>query len=243
MLCAFDKMQAKKILLSSVFNFLTEKIRYASEMVASETASKIQDGDVVMTYAYSATIAASLIAAHQQNVQFQAVVVDSRPVLDGRRMLQTLLSAGVPCQYVHLNGVSCVIQQVTKTILGAATVLANGTVLARAGTAAIAMASNAAHIPVLVCCQTYKFLERVQLDSFTHNELGDPEAMLARPDGKSEPLLDWKKHPDLSLLNLTYDAMPADFVTVVVTEVGSLPATSVPAVLREYRKESMMGMV
>ena len=28
-------------------------------------------------------------------------------------------------------------------------------------------------VPVVVCCETYKFSENVQLDSFTKNELGE----------------------------------------------------------------------
>ena len=39
------------------------------------------------------------------------------------------------------------------------------------------------------------------------------------------------------LLNLVYDAMPQDFVTLVVTEFGAIPPTSVPVILREYRQE------
>jgi len=39
------------------------------------------------------------------------------------------------------------------------------------------------------------------------------------------------------LLNLVYDAMPQDYVTLVVTEFGAIPPTSVPVILREYRQE------
>ena len=39
------------------------------------------------------------------------------------------------------------------------------------------------------------------------------------------------------LLNLTYDAMPSEYVTLVVTEFGAIPPTSVPVILREYRQE------
>lgn len=39
------------------------------------------------------------------------------------------------------------------------------------------------------------------------------------------------------LLNLIYDAMPQDFVTLVVTEFGAIPPTSVPVILREYQQE------
>jgi translation initiation factor eIF-2B subunit delta len=40
--------------------------------------------------------------------------------------------------------------------------------------------------------------------------------------------------PKLGLLNLKYNAIPADFVTGIVSEFGLLPATSVPVILREY---------
>lgn len=59
--------------------------------------------------------------------------------------------------------------------------LSNGTVLSRAGTAAVAMVAQAHNKPVMICCETHKFNERVQLDSITHNELGDPEALAAVP--------------------------------------------------------------
>lgn len=34
-----------------------------------------------------------------------------------------------------------------------------------------------------MCCEAYKFHERVQLDSITHNELGDPGELAALPPG------------------------------------------------------------
>ena len=42
------------------------------------------------------------------------------------------------------------------------------------------------------------------------------------------------------LLNLMYDAMPCDYVTLIITEVGAIPPTSIPVVLREYRTEPKM---
>jgi translation initiation factor 2B subunit (eIF-2B alpha/beta/delta family) len=58
---------------------------------------------------------------------------------------------------------------------------------------------------------------------------------LQAPGG--EPLRGWAAHPRLSLLNLMYDATPADHVSVIITEVGAVPPTSVPAILREYRQD------
>eukprot|EP01098_Paradermamoeba_levis_P011848 TRINITY_DN5099_c0_g6_i2.p1 TRINITY_DN5099_c0_g6~~TRINITY_DN5099_c0_g6_i2.p1 ORF type:complete len:148 (-),score=44.25 TRINITY_DN5099_c0_g6_i2:72-515(-) len=145
--------------------------------------------------------------------------------------------------------------------------------MSRVGTAVVAMMAHAFNRPVLVCCETYKFCERVQLDSICFNELGDAEELLtvttasanANPNAtKSDPaktpigtssdggvgsgvgvgesskllrLADWKENEKLKLLNLVYDVTPIDFITMVITEVGMIPPTSVPVVLREYKKE------
>jgi translation initiation factor eIF-2B subunit delta len=43
--------------------------------------------------------------------------------------------------------------------------------------------------------------------------------------------------PSLTLqaLNLCYDITPIQFIAVVVTEVGMIPPTSVPVIIREYQ--------
>lgn len=40
----------------------------------------------------------------------------------------------------------------------------------------------------------------------------------------------------LKLLNLMYDVTPAEYVTMVVTELGLTPPTSVPVVVRETQE-------
>ena len=132
-------------------------------------------------------------------------------------------------------------------MLGAAAVMSNGAVLSRAGTAAVAMSASLAHVPVIICSETYKFHERVQLDSITNNELADPAALL-RHDGIPLEIKDAVLRSDnhspssLSMLNIVYDTTPADYISVVITEVGALPPTSVPVVLREYRSETELMM-
>ena len=41
-------------------------------------------------------------------------MVDSRPLLEGRRMLGALLEGGITCEYCHLNGLSYQITEVDK---------------------------------------------------------------------------------------------------------------------------------
>jgi translation initiation factor 2B subunit (eIF-2B alpha/beta/delta family) len=44
----------------------------------------------------------------------------------------------------------------------------------------------------------------------------------------------------LNVLNLVYDVMPIDFVTLIVTEFGLIPPTSVPVILREKRDDEAL---
>ncbi len=83
-------------------------------------------------------------------------------------------------------------------VLGASAVLSNGTVIARCGAAAVAMLAASRERPVLVAAETYKFGERVQLDSFTSNELGDPDALAAVPlRPELTALQGWRAQPCL----------------------------------------------
>jgi len=244
--------EAKTALLSFVSTFAQEKVQFARETLARQAAARITEGDVILTYARSSTVEAVLLAAAEAGTQFSVVVVDSRPLLEGKQLLTQLLKAGIPCEYVLINGMMSALHNATKVMLGAGAVFSNGAVLSRVGTAAVAMSATAAHVPVMVCSETYKFHEKVQLDSVTYNELGDPAVLTKIRDqgaganngtsgstGASTSTSSIS-NPNLSLLNLEYDTTPAEFVTVVVTEVGVLPPTSVPVVLREYRTDEMV---
>ena len=61
----------------------------------------------------------------------------------------------------------------SKVFFGVHVLLANGYVKSRVGSSMVAMMAQAFNVPVLVCCETYKFCDRVQTDSFVSNELSE----------------------------------------------------------------------
>lgn len=126
-------------------------------------------------------------------------------------------------------------KEVSKVFVGAYTMMANGNLLSRVGTALTAMVANSYHVPFIVCCETYKFTERIQLESISFNELGNPEE-LQEGSGEQKTLKNWKDLPNLTLLNLIYDLTPTEFIAMVITEVGTVPPTSVPVIIREFFK-------
>ncbi|KAJ1974367.1 hypothetical protein H4R34_004741, partial [Dimargaris verticillata] len=231
---------AKAQIIDKIDEFVRDRITMADKVIVQHGLQKIQCGDVILTYGCSSVVKQLLLTAHAQQIAFQVVVVDSRPLLEGHKLLHDLVAAGIPCTYTYLNAVSYAMKQVSKVFIGTHAVLSNGTLLSRTGTAIVAMTAHNRNIPVIVCSETYKFTEKVQLDSFVWNELGNSHDVIrsaTQPTlpNPAAPLQNWESIAQLKVLNPMYDITPSEYLTMAITEVGMLPFTSVPVVLREYR--------
>ncbi|XP_065113295.1 translation initiation factor eIF2B subunit delta isoform X2 [Paramisgurnus dabryanus] len=223
--------EAKKKLQLCIDNYINEKITLASQAISKCAIEKISNGDVILVYGCSSLVNHILCEAFDKQRKFRVIVVDSRPRLEGREALRRLVKKGIQCTYVLISALSYILPEVSKVFLGAHALLANGYVMSRVGTSQIALVAKAYNVPVLVCCETYKFCERVQTDSFVSNELDDPDDLIVTRNGKTH-LKDWQTVKSLGLLNLVYDVTPPDFVDLVITDLGMIPCTSVPVVLR-----------
>ncbi|XP_052763864.1 translation initiation factor eIF-2B subunit delta-like isoform X2 [Mya arenaria] len=229
--------EAKTRLFEAIDDFLRERILLAAQAISQEATVKISNGDVIVVYSCSSLIRRVLCDAHKAGKVFRVIVVDSRPKMEGRECLRRLVKEGIKCSYVMITAVSYVMSEATKVFLGAHGLLANGFVMSRVGSALISLIAKASNVPVLVCSETYKFCERVQTDSFVFNELGDPDD-LVDIEKKTPYLWDWRDYSSLTLLNLVYDFTPPEFITMVITELGMIPCTSVPVVLRMKQAET-----
>ena len=169
---ALSESEAKASLQSDIDHFINEKIIVAGKVIVSHAVTKIRDDDVLLTYGSPSVVEMIFDHAHELGKKFRVVVVDSRPNLEGQGLLRRLVAKGISCTYTHINAVSYIMHEVTRVFLGASSVLSNGTVYSRVGTSSVAMVAHAFGVPVLMCCEAYKFHERVQLDSICFNELG-----------------------------------------------------------------------
>ena len=99
--------------------------------------------------------------------------MDSRPLLEGRDTLEILSCAEISCTYVLLNALSyLMMRELTKAFLGASSLMSNGSVLSRVGTACVALLANSNHIPVLVGCETYKIYNHMQFGKYNGKGTG-----------------------------------------------------------------------
>ena len=167
-----NEQEAKTTLTDAIDAYVQEKVVFAHTVIADHANDKIHDGETVLTFGYSDVVEEVLKRAHDVGKRITVVVVDARPRMEGKTMLTRLAEHGVSCSYVLLNAVSYIMKQVSKVFIGAVAMLNNGTAMGRAGTAMIALTAHAYNTPVMVCCETYKFCERAQLDSICFNELG-----------------------------------------------------------------------
>ncbi|KAJ5101900.1 translation initiation factor eIF-2B subunit delta [Penicillium alfredii] len=276
---ATPESTAKATLCDFIDSFIREKITVADQVIAGSAAQKIQDGDVIVTFAGSSIVKQTLLAAHKEGKRFRVSIIDSRPLFEGKNLARALATAGLDVQYSLVHGISHAIKDATKVFLGAHAMTSNGRLYSRVGTALVAMSAKeragGVEVPVIVCCETVKFTDRVALDSIVVNEIADadelvsalpPHQITGLPDPaaasaaassdpkkganrasnatttsdslktslntSSSPLSNWKETPNLQLLNIMYDVTPAEYVDMVVTEMGSLPPSAVPIVHR-----------
>jgi translation initiation factor eIF-2B subunit delta len=275
---------AISLLCSSIDDFIREKITLADELIAEAASAKITNRDVILTYAKSSVVEKTLLKAHAQGKRFKVIVVDSRPLFEGKNLARSLAEVGVEVQYCLISGLASAARQVTKCFLGASAMMGNGRLYSRAGTALVAMmakevrglglgdargvAGSSNAVPVIVLCESIKFTSRVALDSVVSNELGDADALVeldesemltsmtlepaaAMASGKQSKkgnknmaedddpagtvkqqggLDGWSEQLNLQLVNPMYDVTPAEYLDMVITELGTLPPSGIPVV-------------
>ncbi|KAJ5563409.1 hypothetical protein N7535_008573 [Penicillium sp. DV-2018c] len=265
---------AKSNLCNFIDSFIREKITIADQVIADSAAQKVQDGDVIAVFASSNIIKETLLLAHRQGKRFRVSVIDSRPLFEGKSLARDLATAGLDVQYSLVHATTHAVKDATKVFLGAHAMTSNGGLYSRVGTALVAMSAkeraSGVEIPVIVCCETIKFTDRVALDSIVVNEIAEADELQPAgvppayvlpnpadayvpppPEGKKganrqpvpppelvlnkhtvSPLANWRNTPNLQLLNIMYDVTPAEYVDMVITEMGSLPPSAVPIVHR-----------
>ncbi|MCJ1290789.1 hypothetical protein MMC34_002331 [Xylographa carneopallida] len=226
-----EESKAKADLCEGIDNFIRERITVADQVISNSAAEKIQDGDVILTYAKSSIVQQTLVEAYRKGIRFRVIIVDSRPLFEGKHLARALAELGLEVQYSLTHAIDHVMKDATKVFLGAHAMMSNGRLFSRIGTAIVAMMAKESDVPVIVCCESIKFTDKVALDSIVSNEVAPPDELIIQGDSTTA-LTGWRNSPNLQLLNLMYDVTPADYINMVVTEYGSLPPSSVPVVHR-----------
>jgi translation initiation factor eIF-2B subunit delta len=246
--------EAKRDLLCEIDDFIRDRVTVADKLISQYGEKKIEDGDVVLTYASSSIVEKTIIQAHKNGVSFS---------FEGKQLARKLAHHGIAVKYFLITGASHAVKQASKVLLGAHAMMSNGRLYSRVGTAIISMLAHAQSLPVIVLCESVKFTDRVALDSIVSNEVAPAEELLSEPERenlitlkpflpqallnklgeaneeanqKAKPgeVLKWiEGSENLQMLQILYDVTPAEYINIVITEYGSLPPSSVPVVHRQ----------
>lgn len=217
------EQEAINHICESIDTFIRERITITDQAIAATASPQIRNGSVVLTYAKSSIVEKTILEAHANGIKFRVITIDSRPLFEGKNLATSLMHAGLEVAYLPFSAISHAVKQATVVLLGAHSMLGNGRLKSRIGTAPIAMQAFKAGIPVLVCCESVKFSGRAALNSIEHNEVAPESELLSR--GESDEI------DNLKILNLMYDVTPAEYIKMVISEYGSIPASSVPVSL------------
>lgn len=227
--------QAKDLLRTAIDEYVCDNINLASSTIATHGAQLLKEGDVILTFGYSALVCDMVEAARNGSscMNVSVVVADSPFPPTGSDMVKQLAAMGVPTYYRLITDVTHIMHKVTKVVVEAESVMMNGAVQGMCGTAGLALAAATHDTPFIVLCHTYKFSNNDLTDSLVVNELGDANGIVNCPSREYCDLLtDWKDTENLNVVRLVYDVTPAALVTVLVTEQSVLPTSAVPVIIR-----------
>lgn len=222
-----DDSDAKMILNEAIDDFLRERVIAAANEISEIALNTFEANDTILVYGKSFVVTKSLVEAHRNGKKFNVIVVDSRPLFEGKAMAQTLTSEGIEVKYTLINGLGHAMKRATKVFLGAHALMSNGVLYSRVGTAQVAMEANDNNVPVIVLSEIVKCTDKVTLDSILFNEVADADEL---------QLPGWRDVKGLQVLNIMHDATPAEYITNIITEAGIVPTSSI-AVLHRWQHD------
>ncbi|KAK8041230.1 hypothetical protein PG994_014237 [Apiospora phragmitis] len=210
--------QAKKELCQAIDVFIAERITVADEYITEQGAKHIKDGDVVLTYGRNTLVEKAILYAHSTGTKFSVLIMDDPYERLGQQLAKTLTDEGIKVTYSgDFGGLRNHMRQATKVFFAAEAMFSNGAMYARAGTCDVAMLAHELGKKVIALCETINITERVATDSLTYNEI-DPERSSA------------------AAFRLMFDATPDKYISLLVTELGSVQARSAPDLLRKLEE-------
>jgi translation initiation factor eIF-2B subunit beta len=228
---------------------IIDELTQSDEQIANYALEHIHPSEIIFTYSASLTVQRFLLKAaskrkftlihaeaypnhHQKSHAIVTGRMDSEgDELNAESFQKPLTSAGVSVIMIPDSAIFAVMSRVNKVILGAHTILSNGSIVAAAGTKIVAKAARYHHVPVLVLAGTYKLSPKYPHDPSIFVEYGNVEKVVNFQDGAM-------KLPNIDVSNPIYDLVDSKDIDLIVTNLGGVASGYLYRVVREqYRDE------
>jgi len=148
--------RAQDAVRAVVQTFPTHLVR-SQEALLAATLPLLSPGARILTFSYSSSVLAVLLAAQARQIPLQVLCTEGRPMLEGRRFAQRLAQAGVPVRFGVDAAVSTFASQASLALLGADSLTAGG-VMNKLGTTGVALACGMSKLPCYVVCGRQKWV-------------------------------------------------------------------------------------
>jgi translation initiation factor eIF-2B subunit delta len=197
-------LEAARAVLVDRAESLREGSKRAVESAASNTSDLLDPGTTVLTHSLSSTVSAVFRRVVGRDIR--VIFTESRPALEGHRLAEQLANLGIPAQLISEAQMGRFVSQARVALTGADAVLADGSVVNKAGTCLLALAAREHRVPFCVCFESFKLTRRT-VEDFELEEM-DPAEM-------GSPVL-----PGITARNIYFDVTPAYLVSRWIDERG-----------------------
>ncbi len=195
----------------------------ANDSAARIASRRLRDGDVVMTISYSTGVLKAIEYAVRSGKRISAYVLESRPGGEGRLIASRLSSLGIPVTLIVDSSARLYMRHVSKVLVGAEAVAANGALVNKIGTSLLALIANEARVRVFSVAATYKFSYETILGELIEIPRLSPETILPRE----------LREAGVDAYVPLFDVTPPEMIDAIATEKGFIAPTAIPYLLRD----------
>lgn len=208
-------------------NEIIDELGQVDDQIASYALEHIHSNEIILTHTSSTTVQKFLLKAAAKR-KFTVIHAESFPnnheathaTVSGNvssedenlsfdSFQKPLIALGITVILIPDSAVFALMSRVNKVILGTHSVLANGGLVAAAGTRVIARAAKVHQTPVVVVSGVYKLSPVYPFDFESLIEYGDAGKVLPFEDGDLVDKID--------VQNPLYDYVPAELVDLYIT--------------------------
>ncbi|MGB3944633.1 MAG: ribose 1,5-bisphosphate isomerase [Methanothrix sp.] len=218
-----DDLEAARSSLARNADSFVERSLQAVESIGEIGSRRVLDGDVILTHCNSSVALSIIKTAFDSGKDIRVIATESRPRYQGHLTIKALDGWGIETELIVDSAVRTVINEVDHVIVGADVITANGSLVNKIGTAAIALAASEARTSFVVAAETYKFSPETIMGELVPIEMRAPEEV----------------YPEISKLqhvrvrNPAFDVTPHRYIDVICTEIGAIPPEMSYLVIKE----------
>lgn len=196
------------------------------DLIAANANHFLLSGDIILTLGCSTSVVRFL---SMQKKGITVVLPERGPEYDGHVMAERLREQGITVMVIPDSAVFAILPKISKIIVPARAVLANGGIVGFSLSHAIALAAKHYSTPFIVLYWHMKLTNTMPAPCMSFTSLQEPNTVMAKGDPSASNVM---------ALNPEGDYVPPELITLMINEKGShCPADVFSHVQSQYENE------